>query len=73
MNVGQRSLGAWVRDDRSRLEAVKGTELEPLTGAERVELLRLRKQVAEQEKDLAFLGRFSAYFASNPPRRRDSR
>jgi transposase-like protein len=44
-----------------------------LTPAERAELVRLRKQVAEQEKDLAFLGKVSAYFASNPPRRSDSR
>jgi transposase-like protein len=57
LNVGEQSLGAWVRDERRRIEAVKGTELEPLTGAERAELQRLRKQVAEQEKDLAFLGK----------------
>jgi len=35
------------------------------------ELLRLRRQVAEQEKDLAFLGKAAAYFASNPPKQRD--
>jgi hypothetical protein len=52
-----------------------GTELEPLTGAERAELLRLRKQVSEQEKDIAFLDKgcaHAAYFASNPPKRNDS-
>lgn len=31
------------------------------------ELLRLRRQVAEQEKDLAFLGKAAAYFAAKPP------
>jgi HTH-like domain len=31
--------------------------LEALCGAERAELARLRKQVAEQERDLAFLGK----------------
>lgn len=73
LGIGEQSLGAWVRDERRRIEAVKGSELEPLTGAERAELLRLRKQNAELEKDLAFLGKAAAYFASNPPRRSDSR
>jgi transposase len=73
LNVGEQSLGTWVRDERRRIEASKGTELEPLTGAERAELLRLRRQVAELEKDNAFLGKASAYFASNPPKRSDSR
>lgn len=36
----------------------------PLSGAERAELLRLRKQVAEQDKDIAFLKKASAYFAA---------
>lgn len=51
------------------MEAAKGTELEPLSGAEWAEALRLRKCVAEQEKDIAFLGKASAYFAANPPKR----
>lgn len=62
------SLGNWVRAERRRIEAAKGTDVEPLSGAERVELLRLRKQVTELEKDLAFLGKAAAYFASNPPK-----
>ena len=73
LSVHEVSLGNWVRDERRRIEATRGTELEPLSGAERAELARLRKQVAEQEKDLAFLGKASAYFASNPPKRNDSR
>lgn len=73
MSIGEQSLGTWVRDERRRIEAAKGTELESFTGAERAELLRLRKQVLEQEKDLAFLGNAAAYFASTPPRRSDSR
>ena len=40
----------------------------PLTPAERTELARLRKQVAEQEKDIAFLKKASAYFAASQPR-----
>ena len=73
LNVGEASLGSWVRDERRRIEAAKGTDLEPLSGAERAELVRLRRQVAEQDKDLAFLGKAAAYFASTPPKRSDSR
>jgi len=39
-----------------------------LTAAERAELTRLRKLVAEQEKDLAFLGKAAAYFAAIHPK-----
>ncbi len=72
LTVSELSLGRWVRDERARMEAAKGTELEPLSGVERAELLRLSKQVSEQEKDLLFLGKAAAYFASNPPKRNDS-
>ncbi len=71
--VVESSLAKWVRDERRRLETVAGSSGEPLTGAERAELLRLRRQVAEQDKDLAFLGKAAAYFASNPPKQRDLR
>jgi transposase-like protein len=71
--VTDSSLARWVRDERRRLETVAGGSEEPLTGAERSELLRLRRQVAEQDKDLAFLGKAAAYFASNPPKQRDLR
>ena len=57
LNVGEQSLGTWVRDERRRIEAVKGTELEPLTGAEHAELVRLRKQVTDLQKDNEFLGK----------------
>ena len=67
------SLARWVRDERRRMETVAGTSDEPLSPAERAELLRLRRQVAEQEKDLAFLGKAAAYFASSPPKQRDLR
>ena len=73
LNVGEQSLGGWVRDERRRMAAVQGTEFEPLTAAERVELANLRKLVVEQEKDLAFLGKAAAYFATNPAKRSDSR
>lgn len=73
LNVGVQSLGSWVRDERRRRAAARGSGLEPLTGAERTELEGLRKQVADLEKDVLFLGKASAYFASNPPRRSGSR
>jgi transposase len=69
LTIGEVLLGRWVRDERARIEAAKGTGLEPLTGAERAELLRLRKQVYELSRDNEFLGKASAYFASNPPKR----
>jgi transposase len=62
-----------VRDERRRLDAAGGSTDEPLTAAERAELLRLRRLVAEQDKDLAFLGKAAAYFASNPPKQKDLR
>ena len=54
--MGEQSLGVWVRDERRRLEAARGTEYEPLTPAERAELVRRRKQVEELRKDNEFLG-----------------
>ena len=67
----ENSLSKWVRDERRRMETVEGTSGEPRSSAERAELLRLRRQVAEQEKDLAFLGKAAAYFASKPPKQRE--
>jgi transposase-like protein len=55
------------------MEALEASANEPLSTAERAELLRLRRDVAEKDKDLAFLGKAAAYFASNPPKQRDLR
>ena len=68
LSIAEDTLRSWVRNERRRIEAAKGTNGEPLSVNERSELLRLRKQVAEQEKDLAFLGKAAAYFAKNPPK-----
>src|ERR1039458_4671323 len=57
LSVVDSSLARWVRDERRRMETVAGGSEEPLSPAERSELLRLRRQVAEQDKDLAFLGK----------------
>ena len=40
LTVSELSLGRWVHDERARMEAVKGVELESLSGVERAELLR---------------------------------
>ena len=69
LSVVDSVLARWVREERRRLEAVAGGSEEPLSAAERSELLRLRRQVAEQDKDLAFLGKAAVYFASNPQSR----
>jgi len=73
LSVEENTLSKWVRDERRRLEALEGTSDVPLTTAERAELLRLRRQVAEQEKDLAFLGKAAAYFASSQANKKDLR
>ena len=56
LSVDESLLSRWVRDERRRVESAEASGDVPLTAAERTELLRLRRQVAEQEKDLAFLG-----------------
>ena len=45
LGVLELSLRNWVRAEHRRIEAAKGTGLDLLGGTERVELLRLRKQV----------------------------
>ena len=67
LSLLEHSLYRWVRDERRRIEAATASGEEPLTAAERVELVRLRREVAELEKDNAFLGKAAAYFAVNPP------
>ncbi|MDL9939045.1 transposase [Gordonia sp. ABSL1-1] len=68
LGLNEGLLGRWVADERRRLEAAGSSGQEPLTAAERDELTRLRRQVAEQEKDIAFLKKASAYFAANHQR-----
>ena len=70
LSVSDKSLARWVRDERRRLEAIDSTSGVPLTIAERAELLRLRRDYAELEKDNAFLGKAAAYFATIPAKQR---
>ncbi len=72
ISVHENSLFRWVRDERRRLEALEGTSDQPLSASERAELVRLRRQVAEQEKDNEFLKKAAAYFAASPPKRKGS-
>ena len=46
LTLADGSLARWVRDERRRLESVAGCSDEPLSLAERSEMLRLRRQVA---------------------------
>ena len=73
LSILENSLSLWVRDERRRMEALAASSSEPLSAAERSELLRLRREVAEKDKDLAFLGKAAAYFAANPPKQKDLR
>lgn len=57
-------LSVWVKDERRRIAAAETHGEKPLEAAEYAELQRLRKQVAELEKDNAFLVKASAYFAA---------
>jgi transposase len=55
LGLNEGLLGRWVAEERRRVEVAAAHNEEPLTVAERTGLVRLRKQVAEQEKDLSFL------------------
>lgn len=68
LGLNEGLLGRWVADERRRLEAAQRDGGESLTAAERDELTRLRRKVAAQEKDIAFLKKASAYFAANHQR-----
>ncbi|MFE3259028.1 MULTISPECIES: transposase [unclassified Nocardia] len=64
LGLNEGLLSNWVKDERRRIAAAEAHGEKPLDSAERAELLRLRKQVADQDKDIAFLKKASAYFAA---------
>ena len=53
-SIGQEALYRWVRDERRRLEAASAAGDVPLTPAERQELIRLRRELAELREDNEF-------------------
>lgn len=57
-------LSVWVKDERRRAEAAAAIGDEPLSASERAELQALRKRVVDQEKDITFLKKASAYCAA---------
>lgn len=59
LGVSDKSLGRWVSDYRAR----DGSGDTPLSEAERAELARLRREVAELKLDRAFLKKASLFFA----------
>ena len=73
LSIEESTLSRWVRDERRRMEASDSQGGAPLTPAERAELIRLRRELAELQKDNAFLGKAAAYFAAKPPKQKDSR
>ena len=56
-SIAEDSLYLWVRDEQRRMEVPSSTGDEPLSAAERQELMRLRREMAELEKDNAFFGK----------------
>jgi len=78
LGVGEQLLGRWVKDEHIRQAAalaVPDVPDTPVTESERSELVRLRRKVQdqerkfeEQERDVAFLKKASAYFAAMQPK-----
>ncbi len=78
LDVGDQLLGQWVKDERIRQTAAApapDVPDTPVTESERAELVRLRRKVVdqarrfeEQERDVVFLKKASAYFAAMQPK-----
>ncbi|WP_066913783.1 transposase [Millisia brevis] len=72
LNVHENLLGRWVREERRRDGAAGDARNAPpdddMSGADRAELRRLRAELAERDRDIAFLKKVSAYFAGQQHR-----
>lgn len=72
LNLHENLLRKWVVTERLRSGAAAGSGGVPpdgeLSAAERIELLRLRAENAEKDRDIAFLKKVSAYFAAQQHR-----
>ena len=64
LGINDGLLSTWVKAERRRTLAATARGDTPLEAAERAELTALRKRVSEQDKDIAFLKKASAYFAA---------
>ena len=68
LGLNPETLRKWVLDERAREEASKVTDDEPLSVNERYELEQLRREKAQLEKDVEFLKKAAAFFASDKHR-----
>ena len=68
LGLNPETLRKWVLDERAREEASKVTDDEPLSFNERYELEQLRREKAQLEKDVEFLKKAAAFFASDKHR-----
>ncbi|EHI13645.1 transposase [Mycolicibacterium thermoresistibile] len=72
LNVHENLLRKWVAGERIRDGAAADARRVPpdgdLTATERAELVRLRAEVAEKDRDITFLKKVSAYFAAQQHR-----
>jgi transposase-like protein len=68
LGVNSETLRRWVLDERAREEAEKVENQEPLSFNERFELEELRRKNAQLEKDVEFLKKAAAFFASDKNR-----
>ena len=66
LRVDPETLRRWVNAERAREEAKRVDE--PLTFNERFELEQLRREKAQLEKDVEFLKKAAAFFASDDRR-----
>ncbi|NNN19764.1 MAG: hypothetical protein HKL84_07925 [Acidimicrobiaceae bacterium] len=73
LSIEESTLSRWVRDERRHMEATDIPSGLPLAPAERAELIRLRRELAELQKDKAFLGKAAAYFAATQANKKDLR
>lgn len=68
IGVNHETLRKWVLAERAREEVRKVEEQEPLSFNERFELEQLRREKAQLEKDVEFLKKAAAFFASDKNR-----
>ena len=68
LDLNSETLRRWVVAERAREEAVKVEQDEPLSFNERFELERLRAENTQLQKDMEFLKKAAAFFASEKHR-----